>query len=57
MCIVQENRAFVAVVVTLVVSCIVNSDSILHVHYTQNSNGKEMFKINITKFTLSGLCW
>ena len=36
-----RRRAFVAAVVTLVVSCIVNSDSILYVHYAQNSNGKK----------------
>ena len=36
-----RRRAFSAAVVTLVVSCIVNLDSILHVHYAQNSNGKK----------------
>ena len=36
-----RRRAFIAVVVTLVISCIVNWDSILHVHYAQNSNGKK----------------
>ena len=35
-----RRRAFIAVVVTLVVSCTLNSDSILHVQYSQSNNGK-----------------
>ena len=31
-----RKRAFLAVVITLVVSCIVNLDSIVHVHYSKN---------------------
>ena len=36
-----RRRAFIAVVVTLVVSCIVNLDSILHVQYSQSNIGKK----------------
>ena len=36
-----RKRAFIAVGVTLVVSSIVNVDSILHVQYSQSNNGKK----------------
>ena len=45
-----RKRAFIVVGVTLTVSCIVNLDSILHVQYSQNSNGKKCSRDKYYKF-------
>ena len=44
-----RRKAFIAMGVTLFVSCVVNIDSILHVQYSQNSKGKKCSRVKYYK--------